>query len=251
MKATIFMAIYFFSLLVACKGKKEEARESRDEATATTATTATESNSGNLTEYETIANQFFAPIKLSQMYPSSHYNINDEAVDAVNTCGNFGVIDRTKLNSGGDLYWETVSRNDKNKIKLFKLASGDFDKNTKAFVFDYTNSLDTFCANEGKVIKVRLVAGIRIVYTVKEWNLKVGMDGLEKIAASKELNFSNSSLHVSTIGWGQDSTSILALKSAIQKINVKNYPEACQALLELMSAYGGTSQVRPEVIPIE
>lgn len=257
MKTSVGTAVIIIFFLSACGGgKRPETKNSgydkgeiKVDESETQMTTVTVDV--NPITQENLISQILAPIRLEKSYPASPYNVKAGEIDNITACSNFGVIDRNRLNSGGDLYWETVSRDDKNKIKLFKLASGDFDKNSKAFVFDYTNSLDTFCTNEGRVIKVKLVAGIRIVYTVKDWSLKVGIDGLEKIAASKELNFSQSSLHVSTIGWGQETTSILALKSAIQKISVKNYPEACQALLELMTAYGNTSQVRPEAIPIE
>jgi hypothetical protein len=170
---------------------------------------------------------------------------------STSSCDAFNTIERNQFRSGTQTYYTTVTRNDDNKLKLFGMVKGEFKKNSKAFILDFCNYLDTTCIDENRRRKVRLAAGLRIVYFVKDWGLSIGMDGLEKIAAAKELNFSESSLEVKTIGWGQNNDAIDSLREALQKISVKNYPEACSALINLLGAYKTARSLKPQVIPLE
>lgn len=191
-----------------------------------------------------------APKILGAMFPESNpYDIPVAVSDAA--CNEFFSIERKQFRSGTKTFYTSVTKNDDNKIKLFGLLKGDFKKNSKAFILDFCNYLDTTCMEGTTRKKVRLAAGLRIVYFVKDWGLNIGVDGLEKIAAAKELNFSESSLEVHTIGWGQDDAALDGLKSALQKISVKNYPEACTALINLLDAYKKATSLKPVVIPIE
>ena len=183
---------------------------------------------------------------LTQSKPYENIASGNEAA-----CDGFYTIERGQFRSGTDTYYTSVTRDDDNKLKLFGLVKGEFKKSSKAFILDFCNYLDTTCIEGGHKKKVKLAAGLRITYFVKDWGLNIAVDGLEKIAAAKELNFSESSLKVSTIGWGQNDDALYTLKTALQKITVKSYPEACSALLNLLTAYKSAKALKPQVIASE
>src|SRR5258706_12403878 len=189
--------------------------------------------------------------KLENLFPRMEYRIDTSQSNNALPCENsFNSIERAQLRSGGELNWTSVGKKDKNKIKLFGLVQGDFNSDTKAFILDYSNYLDTICGHGEGQKKFRLLSGLRIIFTVREWKLNVGIDGLEKIAAAKELNFSESSLKIKTIGWGQNDAAIDQLVSVLQQVSVKNYADASKALIDLMKIYKTATNIKPEVIPI-
>jgi hypothetical protein len=228
----------YFILLIACtNNKKADKAKTEDSETTSSASIKREITASDL---------------LDDLYPEAiAYNINELVVPTAVTCDDFNTIERSQLRSGGNLYWTSISKDDKNKIKLFGMVGGDFSKNSKAFILDYSNHIDTTCTEGAKRIKVRLVAGLRIIYLIKDWKLNVGINGLEKIAAAKELNSSESMLWIRTIGWGQNDDAIDGLISILQNVSVKNYPEACKALIDLLDAYKTATSIKPEVIPIQ
>ncbi len=205
-------------------------------------------NSTNLTSSE-YAQNYFAPEILTSLSRPEKYQIPADIPDS--PCDGFFSIERDQFRSGTRTFYTSVTRADDNKIKLFGLVKGEFKKNSKAFIIDYCNFIDTTCSDGWLKKKVRLSAGLRIIYFVKDWGLNIGIDGLEKIAAAKELNRSESSLEVLTLGWGQGNAALDTLKNVLQKISVKNYPEACSALLNLLDAYKMAKSLKPEILPIE
>lgn len=268
----LFCTIFLF----ACGRKSKEGKKSDPSDATFTTTSGGQDEFNNYSNFDSVTNYWakfsddtnniksnfidasmimawensLAPLISKNVFSESiPYNIS--STSTLTTCDNFNSIERGQLRSGSKTLYTSISRDDDNKIKLFKLLKTDFKKNSKAFVLDYCNYLDTVCVEGGVKRKVRLIAGLRITYLVKDWNLNIGVDGLEKIAAAKELNFSESTLDVQTIGWGQNDSTIDALKESIQKISVKNYAEACAALLKLFDAYKTSTSIKPDIIPVE
>lgn len=175
------------------------------------------------------------------------------AAEGFGSCGGFTTMARSKLNQGGRLRAQQITKSDKNKIKLLGLGDVGWDSKTRVTVIEYLQWVDSMCrptgGTTGDTRPVRLGAGFRIFFIMKELKTTANVNGLDKVAAAKELDLGSISLEINEIGWTANPTTMQRYRVALEQIGVKTYDEALRAILGLIEDYSQVNNVRPQELP--